>query len=712
MRSHKLCRVVVNIAFIAIATACVSERQTRCGSGTELIAGECLPILDGGLSDSGVIIGTVMASCGDHAFLVDGVCHGVQPVGAACERGGECDTQTCLPESDGFPGGYCSIPSCNDLRPCTVGSHCVYSTKDETSICLAFCSGTSECRDGYVCQPVYEGNISVCAPACSRAEDCPDQADCDEASGKCLLRECDPKQSADCGEGRVCFPDSLNITTSGGLCLTTCDPSDSKCRGQDLCQPLPEDPEHAGLCVPPRCKQTLDCSAGSLCVEGVCQPPARCDDKGACGDSATACVGGPGGQCVTKCNDDASCSAIHSGLVCAEGVAKDRVCLPIGSFPGSACRAGTSSACDSLAVNGTSVPMICENDSCLLECGNGGDALCKMVSPALNCASTVFDRAVCLPSGAYPGGPCGGDARDTCSDANLGAGQRSKMLCKDGQCLLDCGAAAIGSSDAGSYCADIDEDLTCAKTVYPGSAVCLPEGSYPGGPCAHGMCSKFADRAMVCDDNTCLVTCTPDSDDSCGAVSPTLGCAHGVLAQDVCLPKGSFPGSACGGPNRDQCAQDLNGVAELDMQCVNGACVISCNEAGKWAGYGEALCSFVDPTLTCAQAANSVCVKACNNGACSNGSSCLDPGTAPQHENACLPNGSFLGAACARGNVCRGSPMLVCVPGNNPTCAPGCNTNNGQQPADDYCAQVGTNLGTGFNRCSSVGNNLNICIKQ
>ncbi|HET6339831.1 MAG TPA: hypothetical protein VFG30_41765, partial [Polyangiales bacterium] len=261
-------------------------------------------------------------------------------------------------------------------------------------------------------------------------------------------------------------------------------------------------------------------------------------------------------------------------------------------------------------------------------------------------------------------------------------------------------------------CADIDEDLTCAKTVYPGSAVCLPEGSYPGGPCAHGMCSKFADRAMVCDDNTCLVTCTPDSDDSCGAVSPTLGCAHGVLAQDVCLPKGSFPGSACGGPNRDQCAQDLNGVAELDMQCVNGACVISCNEAGKWAGYGEALCSFVDPTLTCAQAANSVCVKACNNGACSNGSSCLDPGTAPQHENACLPNGSFLGAACARGNVCRGSPMLVCVPGNNPTCAPGCNTNNGQQPADDYCAQVGTNLGTGFNRCSSVGNNLNICIKQ
>ena len=95
MRTQKLCRAVVRIAFIALATACVSERQTRCGSGTELIAGECLPILDGGGSDSGMIIEPVTASCGEHAFLADGVCRGVQQVGAACERGAECDTQTC-----------------------------------------------------------------------------------------------------------------------------------------------------------------------------------------------------------------------------------------------------------------------------------------------------------------------------------------------------------------------------------------------------------------------------------------------------------------------------------------------------------------------------------------------------------------------------------------------------------------------------------------
>lgn len=722
MRSHNPCRVILSVAFIAITTACSSDRQTRCGAGTELIAGECLPILDGGDSadsGTGTISESSTASCGDHAFLVNGSCRGIQAVGAACERGGECDTQTCLPESDGFPGGYCSIPNCNDLRPCTVGSHCVYSTKDETALCLAFCSGTSECRDGYVCQPLYQGDISVCAPKCGEDRECPDQTHCDTDRGLCLLRECNPNQSPDCGEGRVCYPDSLNITTAGGLCLTKCDPSDANCRGQDVCQPLPNDPTHAGVCTPPRCKEASDCPVGSVCSDGVCKPPARCDAKGACSDATTLCAGGPGGQCVTKCTDDAACRAIQAGLGCAAGVAKDRVCLPVGSYPGSACRVGQSSACDSLTLGGKSAPMVCENDSCLAECGSGGDALCKQVSSTLSCATGVFDRAVCLPDGAYPGGPCGGAAHDTCSDADLGAGKRAKMLCKDSRCVLDCGAAAVGDTNAAAYCAAIDEDLSCATTVYPGSAVCLPEGSYPGGPCAHGMCSKLGDRAMICDDDTCLVTCTQDSpattdnEDSCASVSATLACAHGVLAQDVCLPKGSFPGSVCGGPNRDQCAQDLNGVAELDMQCVNGTCAIDCSESDKWEGYGDALCSFADPTLTCAQSANSICVKACTNGMCSPGFSCLEPGPVPENENACLPSGSFLGSACARGNVCRGNPMLVCVPGNTPTCAAGCSTSNGQQAADEYCSQVGSNLGTGFNRCVSAGgNNLFICMRQ
>jgi hypothetical protein len=391
------------------------------------------------------------------------------------------------------------------------------------------------------------------------------------------------------------------------------------------------------------------------------------------------------------------------------------VCLPIGSFPGSACRADKNSACDSVAVGSTHAAMSCEGDRCLVECATGGEGLCQKLGADLHCATGIYAEPVCLPSGSYPGAPCAGASHDQCADVDLGQGVNAKQVCAGDRCVFDCSSAANGGE---AYCAGIDAALSCATAAYPGKAVCLPTGSYPGGACAHGTCAKLGDRAMACEGDVCLVTCTPDNpatsenEDSCGAVDASLVCAHGVYASDVCLPKGSFPGSACGGAAHDQCAQDLNGVSELDMQCVRGTCVIGCSETGKYAGYGEALCGFADPSLTCSQASGSICVEACAAGSCSAGFSCLDPGTAPAHENACLPNGTFLGSACAAGNVCSGQPMLTCVPGAKPVCAAGCSVASGETAANQYCTQVGTSTGTGFNTCSDVGGGLHICTKQ
>jgi hypothetical protein len=693
MTWNRACCVIGTIVFFAPTFGCREDSGARCGPGTELVAGEC--VLSGDAGDGDAAPDSAAISCGDHAFLVDGVCKGVQPVGGACDRGGECDSQTCIPESDGFPGGYCSVPSCNDRRPCAMGSHCVYSSKREQSVCLAFCSGSSECREGYVCQPIYGTGINVCSPSCSQVDTCPDQTYCDDESGKCLLRECDPNKSSDCGDGRICYPDPRKLTTSGGLCLSTCDPAASNCHGQDVCQPLPADPVHQGICAPPVCKETSECRAGSICLNSVCQPPARCDDKAACSDEATACVGGPGGQCVPKCEANDSCTAIHSGLTCAKNLAAVPVCLPVGSFPGSTCRADKNNACDGIAAGKATAAMTCENDSCLVDCGTGGDTLCKALSASLNCAGGVYDHPVCLPSGAYPGGPCGGANHDTCMDVRLSDRDSATMSCKSNQCVIDCGAAAVGSGDSERYCVGIDPSLTCATSVYPGSAVCLPEGSYPGGPCSHGTCSKLGDQTMACEDNRCLVTCTPDdpttesNEDACGSVDASLVCAHGIYAQDVCLPKGSFPGSACGGINHDACAQDLDGVAELDMACVSGKCAIGCSEAGKWAGYGEALCSFADPTLTCAQAANSVCVKQCSTGTCGSGYSCLDAGAVPAHENACLPNGSFPGSACGPNNTCGAGPGGTTMACRSGQCAVNCPAGSA---GDNVCAAVSAAL--------------------
>jgi hypothetical protein len=422
---------------------------------------------------------------------------------------------------------------------------------------------------------------------------------------------------------------------------------------------------------------------------------------------------------MPKCPSDGSCSDIHTGLVCANSVAAAPVCLPVGSFPGSACRADKNSACDSVKVGSSSAPMTCQKDTCLVECGTGGNALCQGVSSSLSCATGVLDEAVCLPKGSYPGASC----TDTCADVNVKEGVSAKMSCKSNLCVFDCGSTAIGSANGEQYCAGIDASLSCTSAVYPGSSVCLPAGTYPGGPCSHGLCGNLGSTPMACEDNQCLVTCTPDNpatagtnEDACGAIDPSLVCAHGIYPQDVCLPKGAFPGSPCGGANNDQCAQDLNGVAELDMQCKSGACVIGCSEAGKYAGYGEALCGFADPSLTCAQAAGSICVKACTTGTCGAGYSCLDAGAAPTHENSCLPNGTFLGAACATGNVCLASQQqpLVCVPASTPVCGWSCAaqfTQAGQSMANAYCTGVASQIpGTGFDTCQDVGGGLRICI--
>jgi len=723
MRLKSVGNVVSTALACLVVIGCTDDDGAKCGAGTELIAGECLPVSDAGATEDAsapVDIDAAIASCGEHTVVIDGVCRGLQPVGGSCSRGNECETGTCLPNDDGFPGGYCSIPSCNDLRPCPTGAYCQFSVAKEVSVCLAFCSGKSECRDDYVCQPIYGSALGVCSPKCQGADNnCPDQTYCDEDSGKCILRECDPKAAeSNCGENRVCYPDPRKLTTQGGLCLSTCNPGDSKCQAGDVCQPLPADPANTGICAPPVCKETSDCSVGAICKDTVCQPPARCDDQGACADENTACVGGAGGQCMPKCPTDKSCSDIHSGLVCANSVAAAPVCLPVGSFPGSACRADKNSACDSIKVGTNSAPMTCVNDTCVVECGTGGNALCQGVSSTLSCATGVFEDAVCLPKGSYPGSSC----TTTCADVNIKEGVSAKMLCKSNTCVFDCSSAAIGTANAEQYCAGIETSLSCTNAIYPGSSVCLPAGSYPGGPCSHGMCGKLGNTQMACEDNKCLLTCTPNdpttadtNEDACGLTDPSRVCAHGIYSADVCLPKGAFPGSPCGGANHDQCAQDLNGVAELDMQCVNGACVIGCSESGKYAGYGEALCGFADPSLTCAQAAGSICVKGCVSGACDTGYSCLIPGTAPAQENACLPNGTFLGSKCATGNMCYPTQTqpLVCVPSGTPACGWSCASQfqgGGQGPANTYCTGVGTQLGTGFDTCQDVGGGLRICI--
>ena len=679
--------------------ACTAEQDIKCGAGTELVGGRCVA-LDGsaGNPDGSTPGDGDGTRCGDGAVELDGSCEGLRPIGSACESGAQCAAGSCLKEDRGAPGGYCTTVACNDNRPCPAGSRCYYASSEDQFLCLAYCDDENDCRDGYACQPLYTTDSSVCAPSCVTTGACPAGTLCDADNGKCVLHECELGSSEGCGSAEdagdsgggsslLCYADRLGLSSTGAVCLPTCNPSASQspCADNEVCQPLPEDPANSGLCVPPLCSSTEQCSAGAVCMNGVCQPPARCDEDGECaGDDEFVCVGGAGGQCMRRCPEggDDGCAEIHSGLSCSTALG---ACLPTGAYPGSVCRSDLNSPCDALSVGEATVPMLCENNLCLASCAQGGSALCGAIDDSLSCADDVFDEPLCLPAGSFPGGPCGDE--DAC--APLAHGSDSiPMACAQDKCLVTCDDTAGGDQ----LCDAIDASLVCIADAFATTTdMCLPRGAYPGGPCGPG---DSCDTGMTCEENRCLYECTEGGETFCNGKNAGLSCATGVYAEPVCLPRGAFPGSPCRPTVGDECDQNLSGLPDADMVCSSGTCVVQCQAPGLFAN-GDALCAVVSSALTCLTTpATDVCVTACGDGnACPTGYSCLTS------QDACLPTGSFLGSPCAGGTTCSGtSPPLACAPGATPSCAAACS-----EGAHAYCAGLAPMFGQTWDTCVAGG---------
>jgi hypothetical protein len=661
--------------------------------------------------------GSKPVSCGEGTVAQNGKCVAAdagtsgpvkRPIGSACETNADCASSYCA-TGETSPGGLCTIVGCNMDNPCPVGSTC-YRVDKTLNICMPYCDTASECRtdDGYNCQPLFTNAINICAPSCALTGACPSGTNCNATSGLCELAGCDPiaAQSA-CADSQTCYPDARGLTAQGGLCLQLCDPNDPKasCKvdeKDEVCQPLAEDPANLGFCAPPVCSKSEECPAGAVCQDRVCHPPALCDGNGACADDGTTCVGG---KCMAKCPTASgeSCAGIHPGLVCAAVLAVP-ACLPVGTFPGSACRSERgpdgSGGCSALTVGTTSAPMVCENDVCLVDCGTGGTELCAAVNADLVCATGIFSDALCLPKGAFPGGPCAGD--DSCAQ-DLDGNPAVDMKCLGGSCVIDCDESSEWPGYGDALCAVVDASLTCANAAggfctrgcsaqgcaegfscfdegdIPGDEnACLPTGTFPGSPCrASGatVCDPVAGVPQHCAGGTCVLECGAAGDAAaddtlCAAFDPALTCAEsagdicvfacgaggecptgfaclGQGAENACLPIGTFPGSPCRPDGSDDgsapdCDQDLGGSADADMVCIDGACVVECSTGGSSAQEDE-VCSAISELLTCAESAGDLCVLACGaGGSCPTGYACL----ANDGEDACLPTGTFPGSPC------------------------------------------------------------------
>ena len=673
MRPSSCLRFFLSAGTAVVALlACSDDPAPVCGPGTELVAGECLPIVEGeamGKPDGGGSGGKAGgAMCGGDTVQEGNACEGLKPIGAPCERARECATGTCLPESQGLPGGYCSVLDCNPNRPCPAGSLCRYSSASGHFVCLAFCDGDDDCRsDGYVCQSLILNELSVCAPACTGKDICPNPTRCDEEAGRCVIDQCDPASSDPChpDEQHVCYPDSRDLTDTGGVCLLGCDPADpsARCAPGEVCQPLPAEPMHTGFCSPPLCTQNAECPAGAICNSGVCQPPARCDLSATCSDANTVCVGGANGQCLPACPSEGSCADIHPQLACADTLG---ACLPLGSFPGSDCRDQRSDACDPVTVPGSSpvqqAAMACFEERCLVRCGSDA-SVCGKISSILTCASGIYDEPVCLPKGAFPGSAC--DASVSCAPLMRGE-QSLAMSCVQGRCAVVCDASNGGAA----LCSGVDDSLLCADNpLGDGVDLCLPFGSFPGGPCADG---NTCSTGMSCQGGRCLSTCN-GSNAQCEAIRADLTCATDVYDVPVCLPKGSFPGGPCGASNA--CAPLQQGTQTFATTCKAGKCLLTCdNLAG-----GDALCAKVDTRTD-------------------GGLVCAD-NLFGDGVDVCLPRGGYPGGPCAAGNACDPAMGLVCKGGR---CLNDCSTGGSAT-----CATISSTLA-----CAPTVYDVPVCLPK
>lgn len=440
--------------------------DTECGEGTELRDGRCV------ISDE---------TCGAGTVLDDGECvpaRTKKPIGSACVASSECESGTCLPPADDLPGGFCTILSCGMDNPCPLGTTC-YQLNSDMRLCMNYCDRDTECRKDYYCQPLYTTALNVCAPSCEVTDACLAGARCNPESGLCELAECEVGgESSACMDQELCVADRDGLSSMGGLCLHLCDPAkpEENCAvdNGDVCQPMADDPS-MGFCAPPVCSSTPECPAGADCEDSKCMPPALCDGDSACADDRT-CVTG---KCMRKCpTDERECSEFHPGLVCAEALPTP-ACLPLGSFPGSACRPDPADRCDSL--DGT--PMLCEDNLCLADCSSGGDDLCSGFSSTLQCARDVYASPVCLPKGSFPGSAC--DANNMCAQ-DLYENPEIDMKCTGGVCAVDC------SVHGNTLCELIDESLTCSTVA---GSICVR--ACMDGSCAAGYSCNQSENACV-----------------------------------------------------------------------------------------------------------------------------------------------------------------------------------------------------------------------
>jgi hypothetical protein len=286
---------------------------------------------------------------------------GKAAVGAPCTRGGDCETDRCIPATGfdgfatGYAGGYCSTDCANDGE-CPSDARCFRGS------CRKRCTNSGQCRGGYACiqgSCLRDPATVPLGAACTKANErttcgwghC--LTDDDNApgfpQGYCtVVGDCNPLDGSGCGSDGECFAVDARPTTAR-FCLKRCEEAND-CRGGyecndtyfdvKLCLVATADP--AKVKLGNACRTNADCNreagAGGYCFTSALYPQGYCvapgcwpDDEGTpdtCRAGGGLCVevgDAPALFCFQSCTSNEECR-VAQGYSCYDFGDGDAVC--------------------------------------------------------------------------------------------------------------------------------------------------------------------------------------------------------------------------------------------------------------------------------------------------------------------------------------------------------------------------------------------------
>ncbi len=397
------------------------------------------------------------------------------------------------------------------------------------------------------------------------------------------------------GQGEPCWTDPQDDPCEPGL----------QCRDGVCRTPQPEQPAPSVSCV-----QSLDCSDGEACIEGVCHAyTSSCDSDSACRadfycSPDRVCqkrvldgqLCGAGNQCLsTFCADGVCCNSVCDttcyACTSAKSGATDGVCsrIPDGTDPDDECHGALTcngqGAC-ALHANGTPCTddRECQSSSCTdgVCCSERCDGACRHCSPQGVCGviSSAEDAGVCDDShtaGACATSPCTCDSTGACKSGG-GVACTTSANCVSGQSCVD-------GVCCNTPCAGTCEACVASKTgVATGTCAPILNGQDPDNECGNAACNGTG----ACHAKSNGVSCRKDYECSSGhcfieeyggGYCCERACdrlCESCLASETGGLNGSCRLARAGKPNRspiDLCPQAYrdNMVCDGSQNCIGGS---------------------------------------------------------------------------------------------------------------------------------------------